>query len=205
MHRCSRLLADIETIQTGEHPGHSLLYEFHANQSGDPDQVLMHCLGHWRLTPAFHDLPFLPRYVSDERILTKHSFLLVQPDPARLPAAGARQGDWGSLLARSGLSFSSSCVSDIPCVYYKLFCKPARTGGGVAWHQDYSYWTRSTPMQHLTVHLALEDQDTENGCIQYVPGSHRWTRHGGPLPVVDFDFKANFPSHGKLSSNGVRH
>ena len=66
----SRLLADIETIQTGEHPGHSLLYEFHANQSGDPDQVLMHCLGHWRLTPAFHDLPFLPRH---ERILTIHT------------------------------------------------------------------------------------------------------------------------------------
>ena len=24
--------------------------------------------------------------------------------------------------------------------------------------QDYSYWTRSVPMQHLTVHIALDEQ-----------------------------------------------
>jgi ectoine hydroxylase-related dioxygenase (phytanoyl-CoA dioxygenase family) len=40
----------------------------------------------------------------------------------------------------------------------------------VAWHQDYSYWTRTTPMQHLTVHIALDDQRPENGVLQYVPG-----------------------------------
>src|SRR5918997_1585964 len=32
----------------------------------------------------------------------------------------------------------------------QLFCKPALHGGCVAWHQDYSYWTRTTPMAHLT-------------------------------------------------------
>ena len=32
----------------------------------------------------------------------------------------------------------------------QLFCKPARHGGVVAWHQDYSYWTRTEPMTHLT-------------------------------------------------------
>ena len=26
--------------------------------------------------------------------------------------------------------------------------------------QDYSYWTRSVPMQHLTVHIALDQQVT---------------------------------------------
>ena len=51
----------------------------------------------------------------------------------------------------------------------QLFAKPARHGGGVAWcvrlfsmarvawwslslrcrHQDYSYWTRTTPMNHM--------------------------------------------------------
>lgn len=29
-------------------------------------------------------------------------------------------------------------------------------------------------MAHLTVHIALDDQTEENGCLQYVPGSHRW-------------------------------
>ena len=32
----------------------------------------------------------------------------------------------------------------------QLFCKPARHGGVVAWHQDYSYWTRTRPLAHLT-------------------------------------------------------
>ncbi len=56
----------------------------------------------------------------------------------------------------------------------QLFCKPAHHGGVVAWHQDYSYWTRTEPMQHLTCWIPLDDCDEENGSIQYVPGSHRW-------------------------------
>jgi ectoine hydroxylase-related dioxygenase (phytanoyl-CoA dioxygenase family) len=56
----------------------------------------------------------------------------------------------------------------------QLFCKPPRHGGVVAWHQDYSYWTRTQPMAHLTCWIALDDATAENGCLQYVPGSHRW-------------------------------
>ncbi|MBV8857254.1 MAG: phytanoyl-CoA dioxygenase family protein [Acidobacteria bacterium] len=56
----------------------------------------------------------------------------------------------------------------------QLFCKPARHGGVVAWHQDYSYWTRTTPLAHLTCWAGLDDSTRENGCVQYVPGSHRW-------------------------------
>ena len=56
----------------------------------------------------------------------------------------------------------------------QLFCKPPRHGGSVAWHQDYSYWTRTEPIAHLTCWIALDDATVENGCLQYVPGSHRW-------------------------------
>jgi ectoine hydroxylase-related dioxygenase (phytanoyl-CoA dioxygenase family) len=62
----------------------------------------------------------------------------------------------------------------------QLFCKPARHGGVVAWHQDYSYWTRTQPMAHLTCWVGLDDADAENGCLHYVPGSHRW----GLLPIT---------------------
>ena len=62
----------------------------------------------------------------------------------------------------------------------QLFCKPARHGGVVAWHQDYSYWTRTTPLAHLTCWAGLDDSTRENGCVQYVPGSHRWP----DLPVT---------------------
>lgn len=56
----------------------------------------------------------------------------------------------------------------------QIFYKPARHGGVVAWHQDYSYWTRTEPMAHLSCWIGLDDSTIENGCVYYVPGSHRW-------------------------------
>ncbi|MDT4965466.1 MAG: hypothetical protein QOJ64_203 [Acidobacteriota bacterium] len=56
----------------------------------------------------------------------------------------------------------------------QLFCKPAQHGGVVAWHQDYSYWTRTQPMAHLSCWIGLDDSTRDNGCLHYIPGSHRW-------------------------------
>ena len=56
----------------------------------------------------------------------------------------------------------------------QIFAKPAKDGGVVAWHQDYSYWTRTAPVAHLTCWIGLDDSNEENGCLNYVPGSHRW-------------------------------
>lgn len=62
----------------------------------------------------------------------------------------------------------------------QIFYKPAHHGGVVAWHQDYSYWTRTSPMAHLSCWIGLDDSTNENGCVCYVPGSHRWNL----LPVT---------------------
>jgi len=64
----------------------------------------------------------------------------------------------------------------------QLFYKPAQHGGVVIWHQDYSYWTRTQPMAHLSCWIGLDDSTRENGCVHYVPGSHRWNL----LPREDF-------------------
>src|SRR5688572_7615209 len=56
----------------------------------------------------------------------------------------------------------------------QLFVKPAQDGGVVIWHQDYSYWTRTKPMAHLTCWIGLDDSTTKNGCVHYVPKSHKW-------------------------------
>jgi len=56
----------------------------------------------------------------------------------------------------------------------QLFCKSAHHGGVVAWHQDYSYWTRTQPIAHLSCWIGLDDSTRENGCVHYVAGSHRW-------------------------------
>lgn len=70
----------------------------------------------------------------------------------------------------------------------QLFSKPARHGGVVAWHQDYSYWTRTKPMTHLTCWIALDDATRENGCLHYVPGSHQWDLL--PKPALAGDMNA---------------
>jgi len=70
----------------------------------------------------------------------------------------------------------------------QLFVKPPHHGGGVAWHQDYSYWTRTKPLAHLTCWIGLDDSNPENGCVQYVPGSHRWPDL--PKPVLAGDLEA---------------
>lgn len=63
----------------------------------------------------------------------------------------------------------------------QIFYKPARHGGVVAWHQDYSYWTRTDPPGHITCFLALDDTTLENGCLHVIPSSHRWPL----LPTVN--------------------
>jgi ectoine hydroxylase-related dioxygenase (phytanoyl-CoA dioxygenase family) len=69
----------------------------------------------------------------------------------------------------------------------QLFCKPARHGGVVAWHQDYSYWTRTTPLAHLTCWIGLDDSTRENGCLNYVPGSHLWPDLPKPVLTGEMD------------------
>ncbi|HEY0729308.1 MAG TPA: hypothetical protein VGD38_14615, partial [Pyrinomonadaceae bacterium] len=45
------------------HPGHELFYEFNANESADPQQILFHALGAWRIKPGLHDLLWHPAFV----------------------------------------------------------------------------------------------------------------------------------------------
>ena len=69
----------------------------------------------------------------------------------------------------------------------QLFYKPAKHGGVVAWHQDYSYWTRTVAMQHLTCWTGLDDATIENGCLHYVPKSHKWGLLDAPSLAGDMD------------------
>ena len=54
----------------------------------------------------------------------------------------------------------------------QVFCKPARVGREVPWHQDGQYWP-IRPLATCSVWLALDDVDAENGCMRFIPGSHR--------------------------------
>ena len=90
----------------------------------------------------------------------------------------------------------------------QIFSKPADHGGIVAWHQDYSYWTRTQPMQHLSCWIGLDDSTRDNGCVHYVPGSHRWNllachrtgkRHERDSSGADEEQKAKFQTRWPLN------
>ncbi len=51
------------------------------------------------------------------------------------------------------------------------FCKLPGDGKRVSWHQDASYWPL-TPSKAVTLWLAIDDADTENACVCFLPGSH---------------------------------
>ncbi len=127
--------SELDQLLQPAHPGHELWHEYHSNESTDPNRILFHALGAWRLRPAFHDLLWNPAFL--------------------VPAS--------QLLGGS-----------VRFWHDQLFCKPAHHGGNVAWHQDYSYWTRTRPMAHLTCWTGLDPATKSNGCLQYIPGSHEW-------------------------------
>lgn len=53
----------------------------------------------------------------------------------------------------------------------EYFNKPPRIGKPTPPHQD-AYYFMIEPPEALTMWLALEDVDEENGCVRYVKGSH---------------------------------
>lgn len=54
----------------------------------------------------------------------------------------------------------------------ELFCKPPRSGRPTPPHQDGHYFMLD-PCEAVTLWLALDRVDEENGCVRYVRGSHR--------------------------------
>src|SRR5262245_59075829 len=137
------LQQEIMDLVDPKHPANALLYEFNSNESADPNLILFHALGAWRVSTGLHDVLWHPAFTVAAAQLLE--------GPVRF---------W----------------------HDQIFYKPAHHGGVVLWHQDYSYWTRTQPMAHLSCWIGLDDSTQENGCVHYVPGSQRWNL----LPRVEF-------------------
>jgi hypothetical protein len=53
-----------------------------------------------------------------------------------------------------------------------IFGKPALTGKATPWHQDGDYYPIE-PLETLTVWISLDGSTIEQGCMKYIPGSHK--------------------------------
>lgn len=61
---------------------------------------------------------------------------------------------------------------DIALWNMSFFAKPAVDGKRTPWHQDGAYWP-IRPLATCTVWIAVDDATPENGCMRFIPGSHR--------------------------------
>ena len=50
--------------------------------------------------------------------------------------------------------------------------KPPRDGAETPWHQDEAYWSPAVEHRALSIWMPLQPATLDNGCMQFVPGSH---------------------------------
>jgi len=65
-------------------------------------------------------------------------------------------------------------ASELRIWHDQIQYKPAHIGGVNMWHQDAPFWPILAPMTEVSAWVALDDVDTDNGCMSMVPGSHLW-------------------------------
>ena len=111
--------------------------------------------------------------------LDRHIDWLIAAHPELRPE---RLGHW--LLARDPfwvrfvsdhrlLDIAESLVGpDIAFFAADYIAKPPRQGRAVLWHQDANYWPLE-PMEVLTIWFAVSKSTCQNGCVRFIPGSHR--------------------------------
>ncbi len=51
--------------------------------------------------------------------------------------------------------------------------KPAEEGAETPWHQDQAYWDPAYEYEAVSVWTPLQEATLENGCLWFLPGSHR--------------------------------
>lgn len=51
--------------------------------------------------------------------------------------------------------------------------QPGRTDAVFGWHQDQAYWIDTDDRRTATCWLAVDDSTRDNGCMQFLPGSHQ--------------------------------
>lgn len=88
-------------------------------------------------------------------------------------------------------------TNDIKLYGDQLFMKNPEVGSEIYWHQDSASWKDIFPKDLITAWTALDNSNLENGCLKFIPGSHRFGTLGLDndsreqkmekfLPLLDF-------------------
>ncbi len=101
-------------------------------------------------------------------------------------------------MAREILGPNAKFIGDLSMM------KPAGIGAATPWHQDEAFFDPNFDHQQVTFWLALQETDQSNGCMEFLPGSHKGPvlLHGHPggdsrihaLECIDyFDLSKSVP------------
>jgi phytanoyl-CoA hydroxylase len=110
----------------------------------------------------------------------------------------------GNLFERISADISRQLIGDGIGLDYDQFLskKPGCPAAAFSMHQDMGYWPAQTPdTRTATVSLAVTDATAENGCIEFLPGSHIPPRLWPHKPK----FKSTEASEGEDSSRDKGH
>ena len=80
----------------------------------------------------------------------------------------------GNLFERRAASIAAQLCGDGMVIDFdQLLAKaPGRPDAVFHWHQDQAYWIDTDDRRTATCWLAVDDSTLENGCMQFLPGSH---------------------------------
>ena len=114
-----------------------------------------------------------------ERIRFDHDRLLAKHPEFRDNCSVLLSHDLGFLnYARDEeiLDMVAQLIGEDICLWnMSFFAKPALNGKKTPFHQDGEYWPIQ-PLATCTVWIAVDEANVENGCLRYIPGSHRPNR-----------------------------
>ena len=79
-----------------------------------------------------------------------------------------------------------------------LISKAAGDGLAVPWHQDANYWPLE-PMEVITLWLAIDPSDEDNGCMRVIPGTHTL----GPIDHVQDEHPETKVLHERLPDDRI--
>jgi ectoine hydroxylase-related dioxygenase (phytanoyl-CoA dioxygenase family) len=82
-----------------------------------------------------------------------------------------RSPEFAAALPRLARAAVTLAGSPLTLFQDNLVWKPPGTGDRIEWHQDFAYWPLDEP-HGVTVWLALDAVDAENGALRYLPGTH---------------------------------
>lgn len=90
-----------------------------------------------------------------------------------MPSKYAPEMNDSELLRNATVIAKQLLGEEARCTIAHAILKPARDGAETPWHQDAAYWNPDVIARSISIWVPLQEVTVENGCMQFVPGSHK--------------------------------